>query len=128
MELRELRIGNIIRTKGKNFPWEINREDMTKMYRRLNKDMDMSIYQPVDLTEETLLMIGAKKCSKTLYFPLTCLEAELHFEGIEFNGNFLLAPTIKSEHGYLILRTIKYVHEVQNLYFSLTGCELIRIR
>ena len=48
------------------------------------------------------------------------IKAELHFEiyGAE------IVPTIKNDFGELILNEISYVHELQNLFFALTGLEL----
>ena len=56
-------------------------------------------------------------------FSSSNLKAELHFE--VFNNTSEIVTTIKSQFSDLILDRIKYVHELQNLYFSLTKSELV---
>lgn len=66
---------------------------------------------PIPLTEEWLLMFGFKKVGEAFYIGL---EYEYFLNGI-FNDYTA---------GCTISLNIKYVHQLQNLYFALTGEEI----
>ncbi len=120
MKAEELRIGNLLQDKVSN--------TLLKVIELTEKDVityviDRSKFplqkgwglQPIPLTEEWLLMFGAEKIYASLY----------DFEGYEF-GYFSF-----TEDGLIIVfqsqqlcEPIKYVHQLQNLYFALTGEEL----
>ena len=76
--------------------------------------------EPILLTKKTLLDFKEVKHGEVIYLPITNLKSELHFEiyGEE------IVTTIKGEFADLFLDRIKYVHKLQNLYFSLTAREL----
>jgi hypothetical protein len=70
--------------------------------------------QSIPLTEEYLLKFGFEK-TKTEFF---------------YKNRLSLLKRIKTESDYYVYineeltRSITYVHQLQNLYFALTGCEL----
>lgn len=111
MEARGLRIGNLIRDN-------INSRDVV-VTPELIKDISdwgtsmlmtnppKPVFKPIPLTEEWLLMFGFNGWDIGHYtLALT-------------NGNFF---HIDNESP--IARNVKYVHQLQNLYFALTGEEL----
>lgn len=76
---------------------------------------------PVKLTEEWLLKFGFEKklnCSNMIYYILAgkCL--------LEYNLTHNIADIVRKVHLDLFI-DIKYVHQLQNLYFALTGEELL---
>ena len=110
MEKNEMRIGNYIKTKSEGIipierGWQIDEGEET---------------EPIPLTEEWLLKFGFYFDLKTDYdgywkkykegFEIRIYKFEDYFE----YGWQLGHDPIK----------IKYVHQLQNLYFSLTGEEL----
>ena len=115
----ELRIGNLVTDKwsvgkypfkivsiGKNICHYFGNQEFSAKYEDL---------EPIPLTEEWLLKFGLLKTRE---------------------GSFLLGSyeLIKYENSYRvllpkngILSTIKFVHELQNFYFALTGEELTNL-
>lgn len=84
---------------------------------------------PIPLTKEWLLKFGFEKSGYNYYFPMKINE--------KLEKRFLRKETYdnrwsKNEKGWLCIGSwegfndipIKYVHQLQNLYFALTGEEL----
>lgn len=74
------------------------------------------IYEPLPLTEEWLIKFGFKKPAHSWngdIFHLT--------EWDEFPLNWAVAM---DKNGAILVLKLKYVHQLQNLYFALTGEEL----
>jgi hypothetical protein len=81
------------------------------------------LIEGVPLTGEMFIQLGAKPLqytNKGYWISLYSLKAEIHFE---FYGSEIVS-TIKSDHCELILNRIRYVHQLQNLYFSLENEEM----
>lgn len=114
MKASELRVGNFIRFNNLIQPEEIITINPRFFCSAMcNKDFDINgYYKPIPLTEEWLLKFGFKK------------ENTLHDGTSVYNGT----PYLYFKDGYarISIKTpdIEYVHQLQNLYFSLTGEEL----
>ena len=114
MKASELRIGNKF--------YLPNGEIGTISYheiRLLIVAMEKPNYNPIPLTEEWLIKFGFEKSKVSSQFDKEKLtiqvsnELERHKKGrVYFNSWAILEESIK------------YVHQLQNLYFSLTGEEL----
>ena len=77
--------------------------------------------RPIPLTPEWFEKCGGKNGGeKLLFISMPKIKAELHFEMKPY-GNFVV---LKSDFGELVPEDIVYVHQLQNLYFALTGEEL----
>ena len=114
MQANELRIGNLIYKRlksgnGRTINGEVGCQDIVKIF----EDIGSFIYEPILLTEEWLLKFGFR------VFPWGWVKKSKRGFGIRLNiktysyeidGN----PAVKLE----------YVHQIQNLYFILTGEEL----
>ena len=122
MKITELRIGNWITDLD-----ALNNRHQTQV-QHLDPDAEHSA-QPILLTEEWLIKFGFKKHSeqKQLFF----------LDKFRFNLNVFTVKILRacdkageSQHhecGYPILTDMiscGYVHQLQNLYFALTGEEL----
>jgi hypothetical protein len=139
MKASELRIGNYVMVENELLPNYKNQPlIITSIQQRNDRDFpnsksviscDVDKYnsvsqfdefiRPIPLTEEWLLKFGFKKCEngwKTLSIcnDWTYLSWE-RLVGIELSVN---------KHSCM-LPNIKYVHQLQNLFFALTGEELI---
>jgi len=77
---------------------------------------------PIPLTDVSLIDLGANGRTNLLWLPVYNLKAELHFE---CHASGEIVTTLKSQFCDLIFDRIKYIHQLQNLYFALTGQELI---
>lgn len=114
MEARELRIGNYIKihntiTKVEGLStWDniIQNSDFA--------ERELKEFQPIPLTEEWLLKFGFKKELDSFYRIKNSYLLEVLFHDKGF--------TITTQS--VCLNHINYLHQLQNLYFALTGAEL----
>lgn len=121
MDSRELRIGNLVSWYGKPYPIIEIKENNTCI-EDLSNDFDqlhwLPVLDPIPLTEEWLVKLGFYKSSPNddycinYYFPK--IGSEIH---IETERLFVMVDKI-------IIARCQYVHQLQNLYFALTGEEL----
>ena len=102
MESRELRTGNYVRV--------IN--DTVREYFIVQDTNQSHFFEPIPLAEEWLVKMGFKKFVTSDKYHTYALGV------INVNDNIVYV----SELGFL--NHIKYVHQLQNLYFDLTGEEL----
>jgi len=118
MKANELRIGNLV-----------NKTEQTIRSSRLGISIwdeydwyaigdcidSLEYYEPIPLTEEWLLKFGFEKINvnERYWVKSVCLIHQRHDEGLDYLPS-PFGPVIKYE----------YVHQLQNLYFALTGEEL----
>lgn len=126
MHPREVRIGNLVLMQNENGNfhdvWEIGNAD----------EIEMVIYRrPIKMTKKWLIDFGFKRS----YFNPKENKESYKIRGdkefvVQVYGKFRVDPTLKShvdwftvgyDKGYV---EINYVHQLQNLYFALTGEEL----
>lgn len=124
MEAEELRIGNWI-NHPENYAIEVNSTTIDLMSILKNNR-----FNPIPLTEEVLLNSGFEKIeSRQDYFELSSYDPYNPTpEGCRINVFFdfdgvRLWYAFESD-GARLIRRIHYVHQLQNLYFALTGEEL----
>ena len=116
MEITELRIGNLIKyTTHKGY---IGNEYFVDL--DILKEIGEGIeYQPIPLTEDWL--------SKLRFMYWSNKQGQLYYKHIE-NGWTVLHSYGKWHYStsmsITLGRELKYVHDLQNLYFALTGEEL----
>ena len=112
MKANELRIGNWINRLGK--PTFINAiqkgESIDYIRTPLSGAITINQIEPIPLTEEILLKCGFVNGWNGNYFCNT--NGEFYFNGNSYEGETLS-------------KNIKYLHQLQNLYFALTNQELI---
>lgn len=134
MKASELRIGNWIKG-SENFIATSSHINIAELReRKLNTH---SGFDPIPLTEEWLLKFGfAKEETKEserhgFYFSKSYIDINYCFSFADFREDFGLyieytdSPH-ESDEGkkYPVSFGVKYVHQLQNLYFALTGGEL----
>ncbi|MCE4064328.1 hypothetical protein LXM63_04425 [Chryseobacterium gleum] len=108
---QELRIGNIVRLKSKNKDYVID-----SGY-EIDTGTDSEDFEPIELTEDWLLNFGFEPTTPgywsngKLEIGYTTTDDNIQYEYISI--------THKTE-----MTDLKYVHQLQNLIFSLTGEEL----
>jgi hypothetical protein len=106
MDAKELRIGNWINNGEQNI-----RVSATAF------NTDISHCKPIELTEEWLLKFGLEKISIWTF----SLNLVGNLDLIYYSGEKGWSVGLKS---YSDFSNLKYVHQLQNLYFALTGKEL----
>lgn len=102
MEASELRIGNLIMKDGD--------EIIVSHHTFYHLEIYGEDYEPIPLTEEWLEKSGFKSTVEWL----------LKYK----NNSTLLVSDVKYGFQNIPIQKIKYVHQLQNLYFALTGEEL----
>ena len=116
MEAKELRIGNWVKDKDGRQPIKIDLGDFCYIERQGVED-----YEPISLTEEWLLKFGVNELLNQDVYRVnyTC-----YHKGTNC-FNYCLGY-YHDDQGYIdnIFKDIKHVHQLQNLYFALTGKEL----
>ena len=95
MDVQELRIGNLVRNKNN----KVVKIGISSF--RIHKDL-----KPIPLTEELLLKSGFKKI------------------GNRYGNGHKRKVILNKQFYHSIAGYIKYVHQLQNLYFALTQTEL----
>ena len=113
MKETELRIGNIYMSTKFNTPVYLTAEDIAQMVYEADgaKIEPLDVVEPIDLTVEWIEKLGFKNCGDKYTW---CV------------GSFIV---YKRKRGFVLkknLPTIKYVHQLQNIYYSLTGKELCK--
>ena len=137
LKATELRIGNYVMFNDnyelslddpayyedmKMFPIDVIASDET--IRLMDGDKSIGCFgtnqiKPISITEEWLIKFGFEKFNKAMHKPLN-KTTHIYREILDHNNFY-----ITGMDNYLQLTNIpKYVHQLQNLYFALTGKEL----
>lgn len=123
MDARELRIGNAI--------WFDRREKVKWVNSRVIADIESQnnecLYSPITLTEEWLDSFGFETDGVTFKIKVNGLRVVLFQinKSNNYNDNVNEFTVTVYQHKEAIeISRIKYVHQLQNLYFALTGKEL----
>ncbi len=109
---QELRIGNVVKTKRGRL--------LTVTAGNIGEiAVGISDYRPVPLTTQVLQSFGIYRAKKGNKY---CMDA---FDGYYFIFTGRIGMMYKVDLG-TIGHPIRYIHQLQNLYYSLTGRELRR--
>tara|TARA_A100000171_G_C2016181_1_gene88841 strand:+ start:214 stop:558 length:345 start_codon:yes stop_codon:yes gene_type:complete len=108
MKASELRVGNYFLTKNKSIKQvkEIHENTIVWYSEHMKHHINFIDIEPIQLTEQWLLDFGVKKLERGYAFGFKTPELVVKNLWMEFNLD------------------IKYVHQLQNLFFALTGEEL----
>ena len=130
MEAKELRIGNYVKYEGYECYREIN--EISKHCIKYHDSMlmpyceapDKPVLVGIPLTEEWLIKFGFERVMPTENF----YDNDGYAYELNYWGRIALKNGVLISDEYYFLDgldfDIKYVHELQNLYFSLTKKEL----
>lgn len=120
IKANELRIGNWVEMKTVliGSKWEAIESELINMNDMGSGNGTYASYKPIPLTEEWLIKFGFD-------VEINVDNGDWYFKQSKVDVSFGL---IKDDNGswelYTGSRKIKYVHQLQNLYFALTGEEL----
>lgn len=114
MKVEELRVGNWLKDYYTNNPFKIELPDMVLLDRIIKKGQFQTTgFTPIELTEEWLIKFGFDYYESEDIFPTYV------------KGNINVNDGVVNIVGYpKFLNHIKHIHQLQNLYHSLTGKEL----
>jgi hypothetical protein len=110
MNANELRLGNWVCILGTEIYREINSLRLHEISIGLENTL-----RPIPLTEDWLLKFGFKWKNQGLRLGSFCIRQEIN--------SYVIYLSNESHNTKVDL---KHVHQLQNLYFALTGIELIK--
>jgi hypothetical protein len=125
MKVQELRIGNLVKFDGVNYKVEsIHLEGCVGLNDIMYEEVNIDDLKPINLTEEWLIKFGFKykeagEYKKSGYF----LEIINQDQDTFIFANNKLQVSIYTLSIFIDIN-IEYLHQLQNLYFALTGKEL----
>ena len=115
MEAKNFRIGNIVKLPNDDWVKVFNVGDPEGSGNSVN-GYNIDLCNPIPLTGKWLLMFGFKKPAHSW------IGSKFHLsEWDEYPLNWCVAM---NKNNAVIFKKLKYVHELQNLFFALTGQEL----
>lgn len=130
MDIQELRVGNIVTTvEGtKHYKKELEVENIINNNYNIDEPLtnvngySLSELKPIPLTEEWLLKMGFS-CNGWSYVFGNFV---FHAQGVNEDGSFRNTEFhFKNNKGDIVISfIINNVHQLQNVFFSLTGREL----
>lgn len=133
MDIKELRIGNLVYDPnhyGGGLQILIDKIDLCHENKEWWDDL-----QPIPLTDEWLVRFGFKRKNVSSVFSDGSIAAHYDIDGFYVSVNFVFyGDELSIEIDYccgegndsIVIRDgIKYVHQLQNLYYCLTGSELV---
>ena len=121
MKAHELRVGNYL--KFGEMRHACNHWDIRNLEIDEAKGVESPTYQPIPITERFLLQFGFVKRGELYAID----EDKFHTFSIVLGDDYtrLSFPIISSRDGENFkLYGIRYINQLQNLYFALTGIEL----
>lgn len=127
MKIQELRIGNwFIGYNGKPFQWSLEHFELLTLEKN-RPDIDEIIKSPIQLTEEILLKCGfSDKDYKQGYTGIDYESGAMTFDFVlnkpGVMGNWNKCHTFSLPDYRFV--NIDYLHQLQNLFFDLTGEKL----
>ena len=115
---KELRIGNLIGFGEKYFQVHEIQEKCFYVLGEKGIELKNTVAElkPIQLTEEWLQKLGFKQNKFDKVFEVENCQIEIYF----FDNDIKCTVCVDS----VINKKIEYVHQLQNLYFALTGSEL----
>ena len=114
MKANELRIENWLNSWRISGDWIPKQIESGKEIDFVFMQEENIIYKPIPLTEQWLIDFGFKKHTTMDIYPTYSLN------NVNINDGVVYIV------GFGFVNYIKYVHQLQNLYFALTGIELIK--
>lgn len=121
MKATELRIGNLSERTNKQTKEKLLIELIASDILDIHASGERSsfIYEPIPLTEEWLLKLGFK------YYSLPSENnVKRGYYTMKYGSTFKIIISNKKYYFLNFRKEIEYAHQLQNLYFALTGEEL----
>ena len=124
MKTNELRIGNYLNGKqGHVVVTEIRTNNSVKIHDNTSSFYVGICLTPIEITKEWLLKLGFEHSN---FYNNYKIKAGQYFNSVRYDDEDCewCYNNDSSDAGCYYVTSIKYVHELQNLYFALNGEEL----
>lgn len=124
----ELRVGNLV-SKSHGKTWKVQGYDIAEF------KSDWKIIRPMPITQAWVEMAGFELylidpaedgCAEIRSYRRWANEKKRIYYAVSFSGDLIQFLIHRNERDHFVLRNVAYVHELQNLFFSLTGQEILR--
>lgn len=114
LDSHEIRLGNTYKIELGDGTYKTDLINLADLENLLDDDLD-DFYQALEISEKWLVRVGFKQVSDRIYVK------DYHY-GYEFGitNHFV----IKNGDHFIRYKHIQYAHQLENLYFALTGEEL----
>ncbi|EFK36804.1 Uncharacterised protein [Chryseobacterium gleum] len=115
MDKKELRIGNLIKYNGYEYTVKTIEDDLITV-----EELEEAIeyYKPVELTSVWLDKFGFEKCSNSWYKSLRLTDSL--YIMIDRENHTWITQYEAIDHYAIQIESLKYVHQLQNLYFFMS--------
>jgi hypothetical protein len=120
MKAQDLRIGNWVQFRHTETPVLITLADFVREY----KEEHLEDYEPIPLTEDWLEKFGFELTYESKFRRCFDLDTSIGFLSFNFSKVIQEKDNVSIASLNLKWASLKYVHQLQNLYFALTGKEL----
>lgn len=127
MKAQELRIGNLIQYKTVKNPVEVIGTDFETNYVKIKGSFALIDYtfEPIPITKEWLLRLGFTESESIWKGKKNILGIQIsNNETLDYEKAEFFIAGINGHKVVTLWNSPKYVHQLQNLYFALTGEEL----
>jgi hypothetical protein len=124
MKTNELRIGNYLNGKqGRVIVTEIRTNNSVKIHDNTSSFYVGICLTPIEITKEWLLKLGFEYSN---FYNNYKIKAGQYYNSVKYDYEDCewCYNNDSSDAGCYYVTSIKYVHELQNLYFALNGEEL----
>lgn len=128
MKATELRLGNLVKAGGLIGTVEKISADgiLCQLLHTIDEQDGSKGIEPIEITEEWVIKLGFKKWKDRFMIEAWAKGHPSQRFDIDFKDGKIIMNSRYQEHSdYLVMGHIKYAHQLQNLYFALTGEELI---
>lgn len=120
MKANELRIGNIIKLLATGFETTVDLLLFKDIY---DDESFLDYLQGIPLTEDRLMKFGFEKRGSEYILEIESEDTLFIIEYFEYTKAYHFTAGEGCRYG----KGCKYIHELQNLYFTLTGLELSQL-
>jgi hypothetical protein len=133
MKVQELRIGNLVEFDGVNYKVEsIHLEGCVGLNDIMYEEVNIDDLKPINLTEEWLIRFGFKIGNidklRDKHYVIRSGPMDIIISGVGFWDVYTIYNPFNEKNKNLNIITnnigLDYIHQLQNLYFALTGKEI----
>ena len=113
LDSHEIRLGNTYKVELGDGTYKTDLINLADLENLLDDDLD-DFYQALEISEEWLVKVGFTSISDRIYF----------YDDFGYEFGLINRAVLRIENNFISFNHIQYAHQLENLYFALTGEEL----